>query len=119
MVDLFLNLIKEAHKHPLFTLFLALVFTGWIMFSLNHFAIASDVDKVKNNVMVLQYTIKKSALEQQIHSVESEIFALERFVAEGNARDIDHERLAKLLSQLGTLKRDILSLENIDSLGAF
>lgn len=107
MTQLFAEFVKEAHRHPLFTLFLTVVLTGWIVFSVNQFAYASEVEELRTEFRDISATVKRSALETRVHSIEAEVFQLERLIAEERARDIDYDRLARLRSELGTAKRQL------------
>lgn len=107
--------IKEFHKHPVFVPVLAIVLVGYIAYSVRVFALASDVDAVErrlnlidSKVSGIRDTIQRSSLEQRVHSLEAEIFNLERLASDGGARDLDYERLSRLRSELGTAKRDLI-----------
>lgn len=99
--------VKEAYKHPLFALLLSVVLTGWIVFSVTQFAFASEVQDLKQDVRSIRASVERSALETRIHSLEAEIFQLERLVSEEAARNIDYNRLARLRSELGTAEREL------------
>jgi hypothetical protein len=102
---------KEVYRHPVFALGIAVVLTGWIVFSFSHFALAADVESVRSEVRSISGAVNRSALEARIHSLESEIFGLERVVSDGAARDMDYDRLARLRSQLGTATRELARLD--------
>lgn len=103
--------VKEAYKHPLFALLLSVVLSGWIVFSLTQFAWASELSELKQDVRSISASVERSALETRVHSLESEIFQLERLVAEETARNIDYNRLARLRSELGTAKRQLARID--------
>lgn len=107
-----LQLLDKYHRHPTFVLLLAISVIALAVYSIKTFAFASDlaaveqtVSRVQKEVGGIRDTIERSALEQRIHSFEAEIFNLERLVSEGNARDLDYQRLSALRSELGTAKR--------------
>lgn len=104
--------IKEAYKHPIFSLLVALALGGWITFSFTHFAFASDVQLLKAEVRDISVSFERGRLESRVHNLESEIFSLERAVDDKTARDRDYQRLARLRSELGSAKRELQRLDN-------
>lgn len=109
-----LALVKEFGRHPSFGMLLAAGLCGLAWYSLEAFAKVDDlaavvvrVDAVEIRVDSIRETIERNALEQYIHSLEAEIFGLERLVSDGSARDLDYQRLSNLRSDLGTAKRDL------------
>lgn len=110
-MSLLSDFLKETYKHPLFNMGLALSFWLWIGFSFHYFAVASEVREIKTDLGGVTATVKRSALETRVHSLESEIFQLERLVAEETARNIDYNRLARLRSELGTAERQLARIE--------
>lgn len=114
-----LELVKEGHKHPSFALLLSISMIGWVGFSVNHFAMASDlkgfnssVEELKASYSGIKKMMERNAIEQRIHAMEKEVFDLQRVIGDGGAREMDHERLAKIRSELGTAKR---ALARVDS----
>lgn len=113
------ELVKNIWQHPIFALIIAVVLVAFIGYSYNTYAtiqyvalVEQGVEENKKQVSNLSSTIKRSALESKIHSLESEIFGLERLASADEARDMDYDRLAKLKSELGTAKRDLVFIKS-------
>lgn len=109
------DLLKDWHKHPVFNLLLAVCFVSFVAFSFNYFAVAEDAEENKKMLVLIQATIQRNALEAKVYSIEDEIFSLERLVSSSEARERDHERLARLRSDLGSAGRELRRLDNIHS----
>lgn len=114
MSALISELVKSISHHPIFALLIAAVLAAFITYSYNTYAtiqyvgvVESRVEDVDRRVFSLRATIERNALESKIHTLEAEIFGLERLVESGAARDMDYSRLAKLRSELGTAKRNL------------
>lgn len=113
MIQFIERVVTASHKHPLFSLALVLSFVGWVMFSLQTFATAQelevlrtqDIEQLRAQVLEIRGVVERGQLEQRIYGLESEIYGLERVIAEGAARDMDHARLSRLRSDLGSAKR--------------
>lgn len=118
MMSTILELLKEANKHPFYTLILGAVVAGWIQFSLYYFAPredqtaqAEELKEVSSRLDGLVTQIQVGSLEQKIHTLEAEQYAVERIITEGTAHRLDHQRLARIRSDLGTAKRDLERLQ--------
>ena len=112
---------KEAYKHPAFFL-VAILLTGSMagMF-INPFVMAADFKtfKVANDARLqgleqkicdVDKSVKNESLEQQLRSIESDIWKLERLVDTEQSNGRDEERLGKLRSDKGALARKLDAL---------
>lgn len=110
---IFESLPELLRVHTRMTLFVLLCVGTSFWYSFNSFASKTEVQNVQRQIIDLVVNVDRRHLEQRIHSIESEIFALERIVTEGTARSNDYDRLSKLRSELGSVERE---LRRIDSL---
>lgn len=101
------RVVSAAHKHPLFSVALVLAFLSWVTFSLQTFATQQEMNDLRGQVVEIRNVVERGQLEQRIYSLEDQIYALERIVAAGDAREVDHARLSRLRSDLGSAKREI------------
>ena len=97
--------------HPRMTLFVLFCVGSLAVWSLNTFAGKDQLQNVESHVSQLDIKIDRRHLEQKIHSLESEVFALERITASASARNVDYDRLSKLKSELGSAERELNRLE--------
>lgn len=111
MMNFIERVVTASHKHPLFSLTLVFSIIGWATFSLQTFATATEVEQLRGQVIEVRSVVERGQLEQRIYGLESEIYSLERVMAEGKARDMDHSRLSRLRSDLGFSQR---ALERFD-----
>lgn len=101
------RVVGAAHKHPLFSVALVIAFFSWVTFSLQTFATQQEMNDLRGQVVEVRNVVERGQLEQRIYSLEDQIYALERIVSAGEARDVDHSRLSRLRSDLGAAKREI------------
>lgn len=114
MIGFIERVVSAAHKHPLFSVALVLAFFSWATFSLQTFATQQEMNDLRGQVVEIRNVVERGQLEQRIYSLEDQIYALERIVAAGEARDVDHSRLSRLRSDLGAARREI---ERFDRFG--
>lgn len=111
------DLIKEAHKHPFFSLLVAFTLAFWIPFSMSHFAIAEDTTRsISDNTKILssiKIDMKKNSLENEIRYIESEMFGLESALDKGEATDREVKRLSDLKSDFGRVSRELQTIYNM------
>lgn len=111
MISLIEKCVTAVHRHPLFSVILVLCFLGFAGFSMQNFATAQEVEQLRGQVLEVRGVVERGQLEQRIYGLESEIYALERLIADGSAREMDHARLSRLRSDLGSVRR---ALERFD-----
>lgn len=107
MIGFIERVVGAAHKHPLFSVALVLAFVSWVTFSLQTFATQGELNELREQVVEIRTVVERGQLEQRIYSLEDQIYALERIVADGDAREVDHARLSRLRSDLGAARREI------------
>lgn len=120
---------KEALKHPALIILLIIAASGAAGFMANPFVLAEDYDKFKavterelgllknkmglidNSLCALQYSGQVNAIEQQIVTVEQEVYDLQRRESSGQAEQRDLERLDGQKSRLQQLQRKMDDLK--------
>ena len=113
MLGRWLDAMQDAFKNNAsMTVFVLLCFGGLYWYSYETFASKAEVSTVHNQVIDLVINIDRRHLEQRIHNIESEIFALDRIAASGSARSDDYDRLSKLRSELGSVERELRRIDN-------
>lgn len=118
MPSLVVDIIDKYHKHPFFTLILALAVAAvgwgcWITFAKAD-GVAEDVETLKSamqNVQVDVYNIdlqlQRDKHEQRINDLETEIFQLELLAKNGVIQQEQLERLSILKSELNRKIREL------------
>jgi len=113
MIGRWLDAMQEAFKNNAsMAMFVMLCFGGLFWYSIETFASKDEVSNVHSQVVDLVINIDRRHLEQRIHNIESEIFALDRIAASGSARSDDYDRLSKLRSELGSVERELRRIDN-------
>lgn len=112
---------KEAYKHPVFFL-VAILLTGSLAgLIINPFVMAEDFKTFKasnddrlqgleQKICDVDKSVKNESLEQQVRSIESDIWKLERLVDTEQSNGRDEERLGQLRSDKGALNRKLEAL---------
>lgn len=110
------DLVKtEIRTHPNLVAIIFLVSAGLSGYAIKTFAEKTEVDtqfeSVNKRIDDLEFKVDKRHYEAQIHSVESEIYQLERLERSGEADATDLKHLDSYRSELGTLKRELEDLD--------
>jgi len=105
---------QTFRRHPYLFLFV-LICCGMVLgYSYQVFAEEVDVEQrfetIGNRIGTLERRVDQGFLENTAYSMESEIYDLERVIAEGSAASRDHLRVAKLRSQLRNISRQLDAL---------
>lgn len=113
MIGRWLDAMQDAFKNSAsMTFFVLTCSSGLLWYSLETFASKQEVSRVHAQVVELVVNIDRRHLEQRIHNIESEIFALDRIAASGSARSDDYDRLSKLRSELGSVERELRRIDH-------
>lgn len=115
--------IKAIHKHPGFSLFLACVMCAYMYFSMNYFAVASEVENInktmeqqiaKNDkdITEVKGLLRRNHLEQKVRSLESDVMSWERVVKlpDGDTEQ-NHRWLRRLRTELNAAQRALSRLD--------
>jgi flagellin-like hook-associated protein FlgL len=113
MIGRWLDAMQDSFRsNASMTMFVLLCCGGLFWFSFETFASKDEVSTIHDQVIDLVINIDRRHLEQRIHNIESEIFALDRIAASGSARSDDYDRLSKLRSELGSVERELRRIDN-------
>lgn len=103
-------------RHPWLFLFIILADGSMLGYSYQVFAEKIDVDerfhKVETSIERIDRKIDLWALEQRLHTIESEIFQLERLETHGDATFRDSTRLDQMKIEGGKVKRQLAIRSN-------
>ena len=101
-------------RHPYLFLFVLVCCGGVLGASYKVFAEEVDVQRrfvqLDSRITRLEHRVDRGFLENQAFSLGSEIYKLERLVADGEAEPRDHERLTRLRFDLSRINRELDSL---------
>lgn len=109
--DLFQRTLRD---HPHMVLLMTLMVAMSLVYSFKVFAERTDVHGkfavMGERIDRLESKVDLRYLETTLHSLEREIYQLERLTNSGEANDRDHERLVDLQGEAGDVVRDINAL---------
>lgn len=119
MSSLIVDLIREYHRHPLFTVVLAVGLCGSVWFSWITYAQADDVEKINRKISNLEVDVynisvqlKRDRAESRIEDLESRIFDLRLLQNNGTIQEEQQTRLRDLEIELRRKQRELALVPN-------